>query len=360
MTTITSRIVGAGLFALDVIVDTNGAFVQSALGGSAGNVLSILAALGWRASPIGTLGDDSAACKVCDDFDAVGADLRFMTRSADRFTPVIYQHQLPSHESGTHRFSFACPICGERRRPQWDDVFAPGWNSAILPSANVFFLDRPTQLGVTLAEHYATAGAIVVFEPSAVGDDPELFRRALRLAHIVKYAHDRLSDLDGFDTSNLAVEIQTCGPQGLRYRIPSLNVGWMMLGAYELPHIRDTAGAGDWCTAGLIYELLQLTVGDVLSIDEDIVTRALAFGQALSSLNCLTEGARGLLAAWSPEKIIHAARQLSALRLRSLYAEQMNPLEQIREPRLAELAADSRLCNRYPLSVDAVSCCLAC
>ncbi|SOF00939.1 Sugar or nucleoside kinase, ribokinase family [Burkholderia sp. OK233] len=359
MKTLPRRIVGTGLFALDVIVSPDGAVTHTALGGSAGNVLSILAALGWNASPMGTLGDDVAACKVHDSFRAVGADLEFMRRSSDRCTPVIYQHQLASHEAGTHRFSFACPTCGQYRRPRWDDATAFCEDLSTLPPARVFFLDRPTPLGVTLAEHYRGAGSLVVFEPSAIGDDAGLFARAVRSAHVIKYADDRMDDLSDFDTRTVSIEIQTCGSRGLRFRAPSLDNAWVALGAYELPHVGDTAGAGDWCTAGLIYDLFNGNPSDSGSFDYKALTRALAFGQALSTLNCLTEGAQGLLEAWSPDKIVRSARKLRTLRLRSFFKEKTNPSSSIHEPKLEEFAEDSRLRGTVERSgADDFACCL--
>lgn len=355
MKSVSRRIVGSGLFALDVIVDASGTVSRSALGGSAGNVLSILGALGWQAAPVGSLGADFAGSKVCEEFHSVGADLRFMQRCLGQHTPVIYQHQLSSHEDGTHRFSFACPTCGHRRRPRWDDSFGEDWHA--LPKANVFFLDRPTRLGVELARHYRRSGALVVFEPSAVGEDAALFSDALRTAHIVKYADDRMSDLCDFEDSELLVEIQTLGSRGLRFRSRSLDARWMSLGAYELPRLWDTAGAGDWCTAGMIYILLEDGQPNQRGIDYNSLTRALAFGQVLSTLNCLTEGARGLLAAWSPEKIIRTGRQLSASRLRQFQSQNIAPSDCLREPSIFEFAHDSRFGREALLRVDSFACC---
>src|SRR6218665_2200753 len=74
------------------------------------------------------------------------------------------------------------------------------------------------------------------------------------------------------------------------------------------------AGAGDWGTAGMLYELFGAAVG-VRTIDRKTIKHALAFGQVLSTLNCMTEGARGLLATWSPDQIVRAAR--SAMQART-------------------------------------------
>lgn len=308
--TVTRSIAGTGLFALDIIVRMDGTTAAPSLGGSAGNVLSILGALGWTAAPVGVLGADSAGRTIRRDFESVKADMRLLRQSEARRTPVIYQHQLDRSSAGcdaTHRFTFACPHCGERRRPSWHDDPDVSEVRAELPLANAFYLDRPTRLGVALAEQYASRGAVVVFEPSAVGDDPEMFAQALRASHIIKYADERLGELSSFDLRADAVEVQTRGAEGLRFRSAAFEPDWTYLPAFRLPFLHDTAGAGDWCTAGMLFDLIGTRQSNAW-FEKASIARALAFGQVLSTLNCMTEGARGLLAAWSPEHILRTAQ----------------------------------------------------
>lgn len=307
-------IAGTGLFALDVILRLDGSAASPALGGSAGNVLAILGALGWASTPVGVIGDDAAARTILGDFERVGADVRHLRRSCKGSTPVVFQHQLQSADA-THRFSFACPACGTRRRPWWDEEHWLADHAETLPAARVFYLDRPTHLGVKLAERYARQGTVVVFEPSAVGDDAELFARAVKTAGIVKYSDERLDGLKSFDLSPGAVEIQTRGAQGLRFRISQAQRSWSYLSAFRMPYVHDTAGAGDWCTAGLLFEMFSPS--NTLSNSEAMLARGLAFGQALSTLNCMTEGARGLLATWSADRIVQTAHELANQRLQA-------------------------------------------
>jgi len=317
--TATLSIAGTGLFALDVIVRLDGSKATPSLGGSAGNVLSILGALGWGAAPVGVLGDDVAGDTIRRDFERVGADMRLLRRSMARCTPVIFQHQLDrqaAQDCATHRFTFACPNCGGRRRPLWDDDPEFADVRAHLPPASVFYLDRPTRLGVAVAEQYASRGTVVVFEPSAVGDDVGLFVRAARAAHIVKYADERLGDLGAYHLRPDGIEIQTRGSHGLRFRSGTADRSWTYLPAFRLPFIHDTSGAGDWCTAGMLYELFGAAT-DARTIDHEALEHALAFGQVLSTLNCMTEGARGLLATWSPDQIVQAARSVAQARTES-------------------------------------------
>jgi sugar/nucleoside kinase (ribokinase family) len=194
----------------------------------------------------------------------------------------------------------------------------------------------------------------VVFEPSATGDDASLFARALRAACIVKYADERLSDLSVFDLRPGAVEIQTRGAGGLRFRVLTDRPQWTHLSAYRLAAVHDTAGAGDWCTAGLLHELFSRPAAPSL-MDRESLARGLAFGQVLATLNCMTEGARGLLAAWAPDRIVDAARELAAARTHA--PQESLPLH---EAQLRGIADDVSRSGRSSTSYDdGFYCCTA-
>lgn len=308
-----NRIVGTGLFALDVILGTDSRCLSSALGGSTGNVLSILGSLGWAATPVASFGRDPAGERLCNELQAIGADLRFVDFSNSQRTNVIYQHQLApqSESSPTHRFSFTCPCCGEKHYPvvECDDSIV---SKALKGQAqtDVFYLDRPTKAGYELAKSYYESGGLVVFEPSTVGDDEGLFSAILQNVHIVKYADERFRSFSCPLPSSILVEIQTLGPRGLRFRSAATGQAWRQLSAFTLPEVEDTAGAGDWCTAGLVYALLQNRAHAWADLQEDELEHALAFGQALSSMNCLTRGARGLLGILTPFEILSFAQKL--------------------------------------------------
>lgn len=316
----TQQIVGAGLIALDVLVDENNRVVSSSLGGSTGNVLAILSSLGWSSRPVVTLGTDRPGELLTEELDALGVDLGLVRRSANCRTPVVYQHQLSSASGATHKFSFECPYCGNRTSPN------PSFDSDLvecaltsIPTTDVFFFDRPSVESCALAEAYASTGALVVFEPSSAGKDKALFSRALSVAHVVKYANDRFGDLHGYNLNSALVEIQTLGAEGLKFRAPSLADEWFTLGAYNLSKIKDTAGAGDWCTAGFIYKLYDDSSTSTEKLTYGRLVEALSFGQVLSSLNCMTMGARGLLKAFHTNEIKNIAKNFSKARLEKEY-----------------------------------------
>ena len=57
--------------------------------------------------------------------------------------------------------------------------------------------------------------------------------------------------------------------------------------------MEDTAGAGDWCTAGIIHRLGQQGLRGLQQVTAAQLQDALCFGQALAAWNCGFEGARG-------------------------------------------------------------------
>ncbi|MFT4435045.1 PfkB family carbohydrate kinase [Caballeronia sp. 15715] len=281
------------MLALDVLLGEGKSSLRAELGGSAGNVLAILAFLGWSSVPVARLGDDVAGKRIRREFEVLRADTRFLKHEHQAHTPVVYQS--PGDRDCTHKFSFSCPFCGLKRGFAAEDGDAHCHTVLRqIERPDVFYFDRVTDGSLSLAESYRRRGALVVFEPSAVATDTADFQRAIDACHVLKYADERIAELAAFDCSSVEVVIQTLGAQGLRFRVASeMPAGsWRTLAAFKVPHIRDTAGAGDWCTAGLLYALHDARSSPELRTST--VAASLRFGQALAALNCMHLGARGL------------------------------------------------------------------
>jgi fructokinase len=306
------RIVGTGLVALDVLGHSSRDVPGTALGGSVGNVLAILGHLGWHCVPVAELGLDNAAEKIRTEFASLGADLRFLRGNSLTSTPVVFQ--LPGTGGATHEFSFSCPVCGRKRgySPPSCDVTSTEF-LADISAPNVFFFDRVNTWALNLAERYRKAGTLVVFEPSLVGGDSEAFERAIQASHILKYADDRISDLARFELGSVDIEIRTLGKRGLEFRQSSQPDQWHSLSAFHIPFVADTAGAGDWCTSGFLYSLIDeiFEHGGAESISTLRVRESLRIGQALAALNCMEIGARGLARSKSRDEIVHLAASLN-------------------------------------------------
>lgn len=293
------RIFGAGVIVLDLVVGPDlEAPVRCWTGGTCGNVLSILAYLGWDAYPIARMNGDVASERVRADMEHWGVHLEWTECSPTTHTPIIVQNLRRGRDGkAKHRFSWFCPNCGKRLPPV--KMVTVGGSEKVKPAladASVFFLDRLSRANLILAAEAASRGAVVVFEPSSKA--PERYMsEALTLAHVVKYADERLDGIPGImaDGSATLVEVQTRGGRGLRYRhrFDRRVSDWSYLEAVSAPRVVDTCGAGDWCTAGLIAKTASGGLKSLRHAGAYGSRTALRYGQALASWNCSFEGARG-------------------------------------------------------------------
>jgi fructokinase len=308
--------IGTGLVALDVVVtDREGVAPRIWAGGTCGNVLAILAYLGWRTYPAATLGDDAAADHIFADLKTWNVDTRYLRRSSSRHTPVVVERiRTRNLTKPRHRWVWTCPACG---------AWLPGYQAVLsrdaremattLPVPSVFFFDRLSRGALDLAAASARAGALIAFEPSGIRDEG-LFREAIALSDVVKYSHQRLGSLPDLTRhATKLVEIQTLGDEGLRYRVHGSgkrNDRWREMGAYAVQPLRDTAGAGDWCTAGLLHQLAKSGAKALTTATRNEIEEGLRFGQALAAIACRYEGARGSMYALSMHDLEAAVTQI--------------------------------------------------
>lgn len=314
-------IVGSGLVALDIVIKSFDDDVQHFAGGTCGNVLSILSYLGWNARPVSRLGNDLSASYLMEDLKKWGVDTSLVSTTGDGSTPVVIQRIRESADgSRSHSFSLRCPCCGE---------YLPGFKPILGKNAEelfhvmgvhqVFFFDRVSRGILNLAKASAAIGALVVFEPCGVGD-PRLFEEAWSAAHVVKYSNDRLRDIADLDLqacvrNDLLLEVETLGAWGLRYRCRLKNAStkrWRTMKVIPADSVMDTAGSGDWCTAGIIQKLARGGHCGFSKVTEDRLTEALRYGQALATWNCAFEGSRA--------GMYHMSRQKFEGQIRSLLA----------------------------------------
>jgi fructokinase len=307
--------VGVGFVAADIVEGSCTEFVTA--GGSCGNIMAILAWLGWKSFPVARMGHDWGARVIRKDFEAIGVQDEFLSHERSIQTPIVIQRFVEDAKGKrTHRFSLACPECGgwlPRYRastlPQADEVI----ESSVIPKT--LYMDRVSPAALRVATWAKEMGALVLFEPSSIGDERQ-FQRAVDLCHVLKFSSDRLGHVrDLRQAQNPKVIIETRAEEGLRFRWRG---HWSDLPAFHVPQFLDGAGAGDWCSAGFIHHLGTngARIFDILQ--KPRLFAALRFGQALAAVNCGFEGARGGMMALTSAQFAKRLMTLAAKKAEGL------------------------------------------
>jgi fructokinase len=292
--------VGAGFMALDwLLVGKDPVrFTKRYAGGSFGNVMAILAYLGWRSFPVARLGTDSYAASLIDDLRDFDVQTDFIQRAGKGATPVIVVRVVEAPDGTPRsRFEWRHPTSGDRlpsHRPY--PRFLAQKIAENLPAANVFYFDRAEPGSLWLATEMRRKGALVFFEPSSYKNE-KIFTACMAVSDIVKYSAQRIAEPPrNPDCPSPRLEIQTLGENGLRFRMKDGEHRpgpWRTLAAYPTSQFKDATGCGDWCSAGLIHNLEGISRAGFARLGEARILEGLRFGQALAAVNCQYEGARG-------------------------------------------------------------------
>ena len=158
---------------------------------------------------------------------------------------------------------------------------------------------------------------LVVFEPNRIrpGSREE---QAAALSDVVKYSrasvHGPSREWVPPRGSRTRLIVETLGSSGLRYRMRLGNGAWSRwnhMPSIVSVRVTDTAGAGDWCTAGMINELA--TTPGVQRWTRDRIEEALTFGQALAAASVSFDGPRVVLAHADAATIKRIARRAGAV-----------------------------------------------
>lgn len=287
-----ASLLGSGFVALDIVEGSAGAF--AAAGGSCGNVVAILAWLGWNSAVAGRLNDDTAGHFIKQELASLGVDVRNLTLEEKGVSPIVIQRFVEDKDGvRTHRFSLTCPDCKgwlPRYRPMTRKHAAPVLSENRAPST--YYFDRANPATLQLAKWAHENGSLVVFEPQSISEERH-FQMAVDLCHVLKFSNDRLGHVQDLgEAAAPSIVIKTDGKNGLHAR---WNGSWTHLDAFAPSVFNDAAGSGDWCTAGIIHHLGQNGAKGLKELRKSDLERAISLGQALATVNCGFEGARSVM-----------------------------------------------------------------
>lgn len=288
-------IVGAGLISLDVLIrDGERLPVSYYVGGTCGNVMMILAHMGWDAYPIARLDGTKDTTRLLADMKRNSVHTDYISTN-DGKTPVIVQRNFINKDGvPTHRFESRNNMgrfyldFKPLTKKQADAVIE---RIDFVPK--VFFFDRVAPAILKLATTFKGKGSVVFFEPSSRGGDVKTFNKCVEVADVVKFSDQRIKDYRQFDGVADKLFIQTQGAEGLIYR---LNSDWNHLEPVHNDNVVDTAGAGDWTAAALINELYKdKERQEIFNFTPAAIAKALNAAQRIGAQSCSYEGARGMM-----------------------------------------------------------------
>ena len=288
-------VLGAGLISLDVLIwDGKLIPVGYYVGGTCGNVMMILAHMGWESYPIARLDGTKDTDRVLADMVKHAVHTDFVSTS-DGKTPVIVQRNFITKDgTPTHKFESRNNI----------GRFYLDFKSLTMKQADaviermdfvpkVFFFDRVSPAILKLATTFKEKGSVIFFEPSSRGGDVKRFNQCVEIADIVKFSDQRIKDAAQFNSLKDKLFIQTQGARGLNYR---LNSEWIHLEPFLNEHVVDTAGAGDWTAAALINGLFKdKEIKRISDYSASEIEKALNDAQKVGAQSCSYEGARGMM-----------------------------------------------------------------
>lgn len=260
-------IIGSGIYNLDTIVVrdypewprlrpfTDNVYLEE-VGGTCGNVMSILAWLGWDAKPLACLDDSPEGLKITEDLKRFGCDCRYVTNTPDGGTTLLrctHKKDL----NGKHAMSVRAGSPGGSRFPKRHFLRArdeaPAFLETLSEAPAVFFFDDSAAGNRLIAKGLKERGSLIYFEPSKLSSNADL--EAVSISDIIKFSDENIPDMSFADAYNDKLFIQTMGANGVRFKL--LDQPWMTLNGIPATSVVDTEGAGDWFTAALINEMAE-------------------------------------------------------------------------------------------------------
>ena len=268
--------------------------VLEEVGGTCGNVMCILAWMGWNVRPIACLDDSAEGLKITEDLKRYGCDCRYVTNTPAGGTTILRCTHKKDRD-GNHVMSVRAGSPGGSRFPKRHFLRARDEASAFLDllveMPSVFFFDDPAAGNRLLARVLKERGAMVYFEPSRVVTNADL--ESVEYSDIIKFSDENVPDVSFVDNFPGKVFIQTMGAKGVRYKYKSQP--WEVVEALPVRDVVDTEGAGDCFTATFINAIAES------GLTPSTIPAAISSAMAAASRSVGYLGSKGFLA-FSPNK----------------------------------------------------------
>ena len=288
---------GAGTFPLDNLMmkhaDGSVETIYQHVGGTAGNVMSILAWMGWHTLPAARLDDSEVGLQLKADLESYGCDTRYLSNTPDGGTTILDIIHKTGRDGKPKTAYMAHSPRGGRfvNHRFWTLKQARALLDSLDELPNVFFFDRCAPGNILLAELLHECGVLVYYEPNEPVD--RNFLRAVAVSDIVKFSNERHPDVSFTDGFSDKLFIQTMNQEGLRYRLRDGE--WKQLAPVWNPNAIDGEGAGDWTSSAFINALGKHDLPPVLALEKSVLEDCLMEAQRVASESVSYIGAKGLI-----------------------------------------------------------------
>lgn len=308
------EVVGMGLAAVDHIfinyANSNNdepQYIGSAGGGSVGNTLSFLGALGYKTSLIGVVGNDIQSEIIRQDLKSFGVQTRWLVQKgkAGQFRRSRQYFQIISEDNHTHRFELECPSCkiatGRSVVFTKQDITKDMIEAA--RNCRIIHIDRANDASISLARVTLQAGGIVSFDFSfdSFENTRSKAQELISIATIVNVksstfnnflGRNKIDTLDAFSQrfENIRLLVVTNGEKGVDgfIRGSKMEIKKFKYPAIKCMRLSDTSGAGDILIGAILAQLLSGATQLELGFED----KMLAISQGIASIKCCFYGAR--------------------------------------------------------------------
>lgn len=287
---------GAGTFPLDNLQEKNGKDVKTIyqhVGGTCGNVMSILAWMGWHTLPAARLDDSEAGLLIKADLESYGCDTRFVSNTPDGGTTILDIIHKTGRDGKPKTAYMAHSPRGGRfvNHRFWTLKQAQTLFDSLEEMPDVFFFDRCAPGNILLAQLFHERGVLVYYEPNEPVD--RNFLRAVAASNIVKFSDEKHPDVSFTEDFTDKLFIQTLNEKGLRFKLRA--EGWITIPPEHNPHAVDGEGAGDWTTSAFINEMGHHHMLTFDRIHQPNTWHCLQEAQRVASESVSYIGAKGLI-----------------------------------------------------------------
>ena len=299
------KILTAGIYFLDTIVvrdypegpqkqrTFNETIALEEVGGTCGNVATILSWLGQDVYPIAHFDESAEGHKLSADLAHYGCDCRFVRNDSDGGTSTLRcTHKL--NPDGSHKVTFRAGSPGSRfpkhRFLRARDE-APEFINQLDFKPDVFFFDDPAAGHRVLAKALRAKGTLIYFEPARVESNADM--DSIAASDIIKFSGENIPDTSFIEQFDNKLFIQTMGADGIRFKLGEAD--WVKLPPVLNDNFVDYEGAGDWTTSAFINYLCKKGVLSVAQMDIQLVREALEEAQVYASKSVSYLGSKGMI-----------------------------------------------------------------